>query len=107
MPLDAWRRFRVEQRFGFNRLTVRLWLSDLARGLLLSVLLGLPLAAVIITLMQRAGTFWWLWAWVVWVVFSLGMMVIFPMVIARWFNRFEPLTDGPLRSRLEALLEQQ
>ena len=105
MPLDAWRRFRVEQRFGFNRLTVRLWLSDLARGLLLSVLLGLPLAAVIITLMQRAGTFWWLWAWVVWVIFSLGMMVIFPMVIARWFNRFEPLTDGPLRSRLEALLE--
>jgi STE24 endopeptidase len=105
MPLDAWRRFRVEQRFGFNRLTVRLWLSDLARGLLLSVLLGLPLAAVIITLMQRAGTFWWLWAWFVWVIFSLGMMVIFPMVIARWFNRFEPLTDGPLRSRLEALLE--
>jgi STE24 endopeptidase len=105
LPLDAWRRFRVEQRFGFNRLTVRLWLSDLGRGLLLSLLLGLPLVAVILTLMQSAGTYWWLWAWCVWVAFSLGMMIVFPMVFARWFNRFEPLPDGPLRSRLEALLE--
>ena len=104
LPLDAWRRFRIEQRFGFNRLTPQLWLADLVRGMALSALLGLPLAAVILSVMHRAGGLWWLWAWGVWIAFTMTMMVLFPVVFARWFNKFQPLPNGPLRERLEALL---
>lgn len=104
LPLAWYRQFRLEQRFGFNRMTIGLWLSDLAKGLALGVALGAPLAAAVIWLMSASGAHWWLWAWGVWVAFNLVVLVLYPTVIAPLFNRFEPMAEGPVRSRIEALL---
>ncbi len=104
LPLAWYRQFRLEERFGFNRMTLRLWIADLLRGAAIAATLGLPLAAAALWLMRSAGSAWWLWVWALWVGFSLLVMLIFPTVIAPMFNRFEPLPEGPLRSRVEALL---
>lgn len=104
MPLDVWNTFRLEQRFGFNRMTWRLWLGDLVKGTLLGVAIGGPIAALILWLMGAAGAWWWLWAWSAWTAFALLMMVIFPTLIAPLFNKFKPLDDDALKSRVEALM---
>ena len=104
LPLSWHRQFRLEQRFGFNRMTPGLWLSDLAKGTVVALILGVPLAAAVIWLMRTAGAYWWLWVWCVWVGFNLIVLVLYPTVIAPLFNRFEPLPEGPERSRVEALL---
>ena len=105
LPLTWFRIFRVEERFGFNRITVRLWLSDGIKGLLVGAIVGLPLAALVLWLMEAAGPGWWVWAWAVWVGFNLLMLVIYPTVIAPLFNKFTPLEDADLRQRAEALMQ--
>ena len=105
LPLSWYRQFRLEERFGFNRMTLRLWLVDLAKGTLVTAALGVPLAAAVLWLMRRAGEDWWLWAWLLWMGFNLFVLVLYPTVIAPIFNKFEPLADGPVRRRVEALLE--
>ena len=101
----AWHHvFGIEQRFGFNRMTPALWLADLAKSTLLSLLIGLPLAALALWLMQAAGDAWWLWTWALWMGFSLLMLLIYPMLIAPLFNRFEPLRDEALRERVTRLM---
>ena len=104
LPVAWYRQFRLEQRFGFNRMTLRLWVSDLLKSTLIGAILVLPLAAAVLWLMRAAGAQWWIWTWMVWVTFNLVVLVLYPTVIAPMFNRFEPLPDGPLRSRVEALL---
>lgn len=104
LPLDVWNTFRLEQRFGFNRMTWQLWLGDLVKGTLLGVAIGGPIAALILWLMGAAGSLWWLWAWGAWTAFALLMMVVFPTVIAPLFNKFKPLDDEALRSRVEGLM---
>jgi len=104
LPLSWYRQFRLEERFGFNRMTLRLWLADLVKGTLVAAALGLPLAAAVLLLMRGSGAFWWLWVWLVWMGFNLFVLVLYPTVIAPMFNRFEPLADGPVRRRVEALL---
>jgi len=104
VPLSWWSTFRLEQRYGFNRTTPGLWLADLAKGVVVGALLGLPIAAVILWLMGAAGSVWWLWAWGVWMGFNLLVLVLYPTVIAPLFNRFEPLQDDTLRQRVEALM---
>ncbi|MGE3864627.1 MAG: M48 family metallopeptidase [Burkholderiaceae bacterium] len=104
VPLDWYRQFRLEQRFGFNRMTLPLFFADLGKGLLLTLVLGLPLLALVLWLMDSAGGWWWLWAWGVWVAFNLSVLVLYPTVIAPMFNRFEPLADAAVRERVEALL---
>ncbi|RZL09697.1 MAG: M48 family peptidase [Rubrivivax sp.] len=104
LPLDVWNTFRLEQRFGFNRMTWGLWLGDLLKGSLLGVAIGGPIAALILWLMGAAGSLWWLWAWAAWVGFALLMMVIFPTVIAPLFNKFKPLDDEGLKARVEGLM---
>lgn len=104
LPFDAWATFGVEQRHGFNRTTPALFAADVAKGLAVSVLLGGPLAALVLWLMGAAGPAWWVWAWGAWVGFMLLMMVLYPVVIAPWFNSFEPLADGELRARVQALM---
>jgi STE24 endopeptidase len=104
LPVDAWRQFRLEARFGFNRMTPRLWLADQLKGLIVGAVLGVPLLAAILALMRSAGSAWWLWAWFVWIGFNLAVLVLYPTVIAPFFNRFEPLPEGPVRERVEALL---
>ncbi|MEO8135655.1 MAG: M48 family metallopeptidase [Betaproteobacteria bacterium] len=104
LPLSLYGTFGIEARFGFNKMTWQLWFADLAKGLLLGVLLGLPLAALILWLMQSSGPLWWLYAWLAWCAFQLLMLVLYPTLIAPFFNKFTPLEDGPIKARIEALL---
>lgn len=105
LPFEAYQHFRLEQRFGFNRMTVSIWLQDLVKNFLVSALIGLPLAALMLWLMGAAGPVWWLWAWAVWVGFNLLLMVVYPIWIAPLFNTFEPLTDEDLKIRVQALMQ--
>lgn len=105
LPLSLYQTFVVEQRFGFNKLTARLWLADLLKSSLVAALIGLPLAALILWLMASAGALWWLWAWGVWAGFNLLLMWLYPTLIAPLFNRFEPLQDESIRERVTALMQ--
>jgi STE24 endopeptidase len=105
LPFDWYRQFVLEQRFGFNKMTVGLWLGDMLKGVLLGAALGLPLVWVVLTLMDKTGPLWWLYAWLVWSGFQLLMMVLFPTVIAPLFNKFPPLADDSLKSRIEGLMQ--
>lgn len=104
LPFDLYGTFRIEQRFGFNRMTVRLYVADMAKSLLLGVLIGLPLAAGVLWIMGATGRWWWLWAWGAWTAFNLAALVVYPTVIAPLFNKFEPLADASLRERVQALM---
>lgn len=84
LPFSLWKQFRLEQKFGFNRMTLGLFVSDTIKGLLVSVVLGLPLAAVTLWLMAASGPLWWLWAWMVWVAFNAFILFVFPTWIARF-----------------------
>lgn len=105
LPLSIWRTFGVEARFGFNRMTIGLFVADLFKGLALGLVLGGPLVFVILFLMQRAGTLWWLYAWIVWVGFTVLITWAWPTLIAPLFNKFTPLSDETLKQRAEALLQ--
>ncbi len=104
LPFDWFATFRLEERFGFNRVTLRLWLADLAKSAALGAAIGLPIAAGVLWIMAAAGTAWWLWAWLAWMAIVLAAQVVVPSVIAPLFNRFEELNDAPLRARVEALM---
>lgn len=105
LPFELYSTFRIEQRFGFNRLTWRLYITDMLKGLLVGALVGLPIAALILWLMGSAGRWWWLWAWGAWMGFNLLMLVLYPTVIAPMFNKFEPLPDESLKARVQALMQ--
>lgn len=105
LPFSLWRTFRIEARFGFNRISPRLYTVDLVKHMLLAALLGGPLLLATLTLMQHAGTWWWLWVWLIWLGWTLGLTWAFPKFIAPFFNRFSPLTDEALKKRVETLLE--
>jgi STE24 endopeptidase len=105
LPFEWWSTFRIEQRFGFNRTSMRLWLADLAKSTAVAALIGLPLAALVLWIMAAAGAWWWLWAWCAWSVFNLLILVLYPTVIAPLFNKFEPLADEALKSRVQALMQ--
>jgi STE24 endopeptidase len=104
LPFDIYRQFVLEQRFGFNKMSFGLWLGDLAKGTALGAAIGLPLAWVILTLMEKSGGLWWLYAWLVLSAFQLVMMVLVPLVILPWFNTFTPLENGPVKTRIEGLM---
>jgi STE24 endopeptidase len=105
LPFTLWRTFRVEARFGFNRISPALFAVDFAKRLLLGFMLGAPLILATIYLMEKAGVWWWAWAWLVWMGVSLALAWAAPRFIAPLFNKFSPLTDGALRERVERLLE--
>jgi STE24 endopeptidase len=105
LPLGLYRTFRIEARFGFNKMTPALYWIDFAKNTALAIAFGLPLAACVLWLMQAAGDYWWLYAWCVWVVFNLFMLAIYPTWIAPLFNRFAPMQDPALKERVEKLLE--
>ncbi|PTN36094.1 M48 family metallopeptidase [Desulfonatronum sp. SC1] len=105
LPLDHHAQFRLEERFGFNNSTLRLWVTDKIKGLILGVIIALPLLAAILFLIDWIGPWWWVWAFVVFFVFQLVMMVLYPMLILPWFNTLTPLPEGELRQRLMALAD--
>jgi STE24 endopeptidase len=104
LPFDYYKQFGLEQRFGFNKMSKGLFFGDLIKGSLLAAAIGLPLAWVVLTLMNQTGDLWWLYTWVVWSGFQLLMMVLFPTVIAPLFNKFTPLEDQSLKARIEGLM---
>ena len=105
LPFDVYSTFRIEQQFGFNRMTPKLFVVDLLKGALVGAAIGLPLAALVLWIMGATGSLWWLWAWGAWVAFNLLLLVIYPTVIAPLFNKFEPLPDEALKARVTALMQ--
>jgi STE24 endopeptidase len=104
MPFSIYRTFNLEQRFGFNKTTVRTFIVDMIKSLIIMTLIGLPLLALILWIMQNAGAQWWLYTWLTWLSFSLLMMWAYPAFIAPLFNKFQPLLEGELKQRIENLL---
>ncbi len=105
LPFSLWSTFRIEARFGFNNTTPKRYILDLLLQLTISLVLGVPLLLAILWLMQESGPIWWLSVWAVWVIFSLLISWVFPILIAPLFNKFTPLEDDSLVQRLNALLE--
>ena len=104
LPLSRYRTFVIEARYGFNKMTLPLFLADLAKQTLLGAALGLPLLLCVLWLMQRMGEAWWLYVWITWIAFNLLVLTVYPTLIAPLFNKFTPLTDASLKTRIEALL---
>jgi len=104
MPFDLYRTFNIEARFGFNKMTLKLYLLDAVKGTLLGVVLGLPLLFAVLWMMSAMGDLWWLYVWGVWVTFNLLLLFIYPTYIAPIFNKFEPLQDEAQKLRIESLL---
>jgi STE24 endopeptidase len=104
VPLSWYRTFRIEARFGFNQTTLALFVSDLVKQAVVGVAVGAPLLAAVLWLMAEMGSNWWLYVWLVWVAFSIVMLVVYPTYIAPLFNEFAPMQEGDLKRRIEALL---
>jgi len=104
-PFNIYRTFVIEARFGFNKMTFKLYLLDALKGILIGAVLGLPLLFGVLWLMGRMGTYWWLYVWLVWVVFNLLILFIYPSFIAPLFNKFSPMQDETMKARIESLLK--
>ncbi|MFK8030392.1 MAG: M48 family metallopeptidase [Gammaproteobacteria bacterium] len=105
LPFSLYRTFGVEARFGFNKTTPGLFFGDMIKGMIVALVLAVPLLAAILWIMNAAGTYWWLYAWVVWVAFSLAITWAYPAFIAPLFNKFSELSDDSLIQRIEQLLQ--
>ena len=105
LPFTLYSTFKIEERFGFNKMTLKLWLTDLVKSTLVGIVIGLPIVALILWLMGSAGKLWWLWAWCAWMGFNLLVLVLYPTVIAPLFNKFKPLDDEDLKARVTALMQ--
>ncbi|HAB18147.1 MAG TPA: M48 family metallopeptidase [Verrucomicrobiota bacterium] len=103
LPMDWWAQFRLEERFGFNTTTARLWWTDHVKGFVLVAVLGYPLLVLILKLVGWMGPSWWIWAWAIFIGFQLMLLVVAPILILPLFNKLTPLPDGTLRDRLLAL----
>lgn len=104
LPFSIYSTFGIEQKFGFNNTTVKLFIIDLIKGLVLSIVIGIPLLYLVLWLMSTMGSYWWIWVWGALVVFNLLILIIYPTFIAPLFNKFMPLEDLELKSRIDALL---
>jgi STE24 endopeptidase len=105
IPFGLYGTFVIEQRFGFNKTSFKLWLQDLGKSVLLGLVIGGPLLLLVLWLMGAAGSSWWIWTWAVWMGFNLLAMLIYPTWIAPWFNKFQPLKDAQLAARVQALMQ--
>lgn len=105
LPLSLYQTFGLEQRFGFNRMSLRLWALDALRGLALALFVGGPIVAAMLWVMHAAGSWWWLAAWALWAAVQLLALWIFPTFIAPLFNDFKPLADPDMLARVQALLQ--
>ena len=105
LPVTLYQTFVIEERFGFNKITLKLWLVDLLKSSLIGAVIGLPIAALILWMMGAAGGWWWLWAWGVWMGLNLLLLMIYPTFIAPLFNKFVPLEDETLKARVTALMK--
>ena len=104
LPFEFYKTFTVDEKFGFNKMTLSMFFSDLVKHSLVGLALGLPILFAALWLMQGAGQYWWFYLWVVWSVFNIIMLAVYPTFIAPLFNKFTPLADESLKTRIEALL---
>ena len=104
LPFSIYSTFVIEERFGFNRTSVKTFIVDLFKGSAIGLILGVPLLWTVLWLMEQAGEFWWIYAWLVWTAFSLLIMWVYPTLIAPIFNKFEPLEEGATLDRIQQLL---
>ena len=105
LPFAWYRTFVIEQRFGFNKITPALFVIDLLKSFALAGVIGIPLLAAILWIMEKSGELWWLYAWLTWVAFNLLILAVYPTWIAPLFNKFSPLADPQLKERIERLLD--
>ena len=105
LPLSLYRTFRLEQRFGFNKMTLKLFINDLLKNALLALLIGTPLIMLVLWFMDNSGAWWWLYVWLTWFGFNLVMVWAYPALIAPLFNKFRPLSNAELAQRIAALLD--
>ncbi len=105
IPFSLYSTFVIEERFGFNKTTLKTWFTDMLKSAMLMAIIGIPLIAVILWLMNQAGEFWWLYAWGVWTAFTLFMIWAYPAFIAPLFNKFSALEDESLKARIDSLLQ--
>ena len=103
-PFSLYRTFVIEARFGFNKMTLALYLTDAAKSLLLGAAIGLPLLFGVLWMMERMGEYWWLYVWLAWMAFNLLVLFIYPSFIAPLFNKFTPMRDEAMKERIETLL---
>ena len=106
LPTDLYSTFWLEARFGFNKMTPRLYIADKLKALLIGLVIGVPFLFVLFWLMEAMGRFWWIWAFLFISGFQLLMIVVYPTLIAPLFNKFEPLKEGELRDRILRLADQ-
>ena len=104
LPFEYYKTFNIDEKFGFNKMTLNMFFSDLVKHSLVGLALGLPILFAALWLMQGAGQYWWFYLWVVWSVFNILMLAVYPTFIAPLFNKFTPLADENLKTRIEALL---
>ena len=104
LPFALYRQFVIEARYGFNRMTLALFFADLLKHTLLGIVIGAPVILAVLWLMAVMGSAWWFWVWLFWSAFNLLILFVYPTWIAPLFNKFSPLADGEMKSRIEALL---
>ncbi len=103
LPFNWWNTFKLEEAFGFNKSSLKLWFSDQIKGLLLSLIIGIPLLMALMRIVEGMGELWWLWAFAFFWAFQVVMMVLYPMFILPLFNKLEPMEEGEIKDRLLAL----
>ena len=104
LPLSLFKIFKIEQSFGFNKMTPKIFFVDLLKNTIVGFLIGAPLLLFILWIMQNSGTYWWIYVWFTWLTFSLLMMWAYPAFIAPIFNKFRTLENDELKTRIENLL---
>ena len=104
LPMSIYRTFKLEQSFGFNKMTAKIFIIDLIKNTLVGLLIGTPLLLLVLWIMKNSGDYWWIYVWITWLSFSLLMMWAYPAFIAPLFNKFRPLDNEELRTRIENLL---
>ena len=105
LPTTIYRTFGIETRFGFNRMTISLFIADLVKHAVVGLILGVPLLLAVLWLMGKMGSLWWLYVWLVWVAYSAALIMLYPAFIMPLFNKFTPITEGELATRVGRLLE--
>ena len=104
IPLSVYRTFALEQRFGFNKMTAKIFIADMIKSAILAVLITTPLIMLVLWLMASSGKYWWVYVWITWLGFNLLMLWIYPVLIAPLFNKFRPLENEELKQRIVRLL---
>ncbi len=104
-PFNYYKTFAIEQRYGFNTSTLKIWLVDILKGLVVGSIIGCILLLAVLALVERGGRHWWLWAWSVFFAFQLLLLVIYPTVIAPWFNKFVHIEDENLETKVKEIMK--